>query len=504
MRDKNLLCLSIILLLKALIVAFIIWSGKIGLSPDEAQYWTWSQALDFGYYSKPPGIAWEIFLGTSIFQNNEFGVRFFALVIGFLLPIATYFLALESKLQPKTAFWCGIMLAFSPLGFASSFFATTDGSMVLFWTLSSIIIARGLAKDISPNYPLLGVVIALGALFKWPIYLFWIFPLFMKRFWNKSLTAGITISLLGLLPSFIWNWNHDFGTFKHVFSTVKGGETSQTVSNSNFFDFLGAQAGLVSPILFVLLLISVVYFIQNYKEISKPLLFCFISSFSVLAFFLASASFKKMQGNWAVFAYPAAFVCLGFVMLERKKWGEKWIKAGVFLSIILTSIVVSIPFLQANGYNIPYKLNAFRHNVGWSELPKSLKVAGYKESQDFLFGDKYQMSSILSFYNEGQKRAYFLNLHGIRNNQFSYWTSMHDAEIGKTGYFVLVENTPHLEKEQEKRIAEYQQRLSDYFEGVQFMGIKPLVVIDGEMVKGAFIFKGTGYNGNMPPDSSLY
>ena len=27
---------------------------------DEAQYWTWSQDLDFGYYSKPPLIAWII------------------------------------------------------------------------------------------------------------------------------------------------------------------------------------------------------------------------------------------------------------------------------------------------------------------------------------------------------------------------------------------------------------------------------------------------------------
>jgi len=27
---------------------------------DEAQYWFWSQNLDFGYYSKPPMIAWFI------------------------------------------------------------------------------------------------------------------------------------------------------------------------------------------------------------------------------------------------------------------------------------------------------------------------------------------------------------------------------------------------------------------------------------------------------------
>src|SRR6187549_3191838 len=30
------------------------------LYPDEAQYWLWSRHLDFGYFSKPPVVAWLI------------------------------------------------------------------------------------------------------------------------------------------------------------------------------------------------------------------------------------------------------------------------------------------------------------------------------------------------------------------------------------------------------------------------------------------------------------
>ena len=33
---------------------------------DEAQYWLWSQHLDFGYYSKPPMIAWVIRAATAL------------------------------------------------------------------------------------------------------------------------------------------------------------------------------------------------------------------------------------------------------------------------------------------------------------------------------------------------------------------------------------------------------------------------------------------------------
>lgn len=502
MKDKKLNPLLVILLIKTLCILPIVLFGGIGLSPDEAQYWTWSQALDFGYYSKPPGIAWGIFTGTSIFGNTELGIRFFALVIGFLLPIATYFLAIESGLKKSTAFWSALMLGLSPIGFASSFFATTDGTMVLFWVLACLCMVQGLKDNKSPNYILLGLIIAFGALFKWPIYLFWLFPLFLRRF-NISLFLGMLISLLGLLPSLIWNIRHEFSTFKHVFATVKGAESSETVKG-NFFDFLGAQAGLMSPVLFVLFLISIIYFIKNWKKISDSLKFCFISSVPILAAFFLAATLKKMQGNWAVFTYPAAFVITAYVMLEQKIYGKKWVKIGCFVSLILTIIVISVPKLQLKGIQVPYQLNAFRHNVGWDKLSHALKDAGYDSEKDFLFGDKYQMSSILSFYNHDQKRAYFLNLQGIRKNQFSFWKSMPEAEMGKTGYFVLVESSPHLEKDQGKRIQDYEDQLKSYFERVEFVGIKSLFSVDHVMKKGAFIFKGINYNGKEPLTPNLY
>ena len=52
-----------LLVIKAMTCAAFIYSG-IGLMPEEAQYWTWSQDLSYGYYSKPAGIAYEIAFGT--------------------------------------------------------------------------------------------------------------------------------------------------------------------------------------------------------------------------------------------------------------------------------------------------------------------------------------------------------------------------------------------------------------------------------------------------------
>ncbi|MEL6687001.1 MAG: glycosyltransferase family 39 protein, partial [Pseudomonadota bacterium] len=49
--------------------------NPLGLHGDEAQYWAWSQDLAFGYYSKPPLIAWIIAATTSVFGDAEWAVR---------------------------------------------------------------------------------------------------------------------------------------------------------------------------------------------------------------------------------------------------------------------------------------------------------------------------------------------------------------------------------------------------------------------------------------------
>ncbi len=35
-----------------------VYLTSFSLYGDEAQYWLWSQNLDFGYFSKPPLLAW--------------------------------------------------------------------------------------------------------------------------------------------------------------------------------------------------------------------------------------------------------------------------------------------------------------------------------------------------------------------------------------------------------------------------------------------------------------
>lgn len=503
--------LLFILILKAFIMTAVILYAGIGLGPDEAQYWTWSRALDWGYYSKPPGIAWQIWLGTQLFGQTEWGVRSLTVLLAILQSFAVYQLARSTGLFPRTAFWCGLLMAFCPFGILGSFFAITDVGFLLCWTGACLAMCSALRQGKGPDPLHIGGWIVAGALFKWPIYAFWIFYFFCYLWYfphesKRRIVGGLLLSLLGLLPSAWWNWSHDWATFRHVFATVQGGSGHRAAGNIG--EFLGAQAALISPLLFILLLMGLWHWLRQRGHLSPSLFFCGFVTCTSLAVIALAACFQKIQGNWVTFAYPTGLLILGWDAFQEHPSRARWVRVGIGLSIVLTSLVLFWPSLYTtpglSSYTPPYRLNPFKHNLGWAHLQQALAQHGYQPDKHFLFSDKYQMASILSFYGEGQQRAYFLNLSGMRKNQFSYWPTMQQEREGQTGYFVLAENSPYLQRDWQAKLHFYQSELKHYFEHVEFLEMAPLVYEGPTVVKAAFIFRCEGCKNVQTVDSQLY
>lgn len=524
MIKKNVLLLSLVLFFKALAVAWFVAKGYIGLGPDEAQYWTWSQQLDWGYYSKPPGIAWQIWLGTLAFGNSELGVRAGAIAMGTFLPLAVYALASRCRLKPATATIAAIAFALTPMGMMSSFLAITDSGMVLFWTLATAAFCNFLNRNSSAanddkerqTMYAIGALILCGALFKWPIYLFWIFVIGWQLLHRQRLGAhlfgGIALSSLGLLPSIVWNSQHEWSTFRHVSATINNNANVEIgtteLMSGNFWNFLGAQAILLSPIVFILLLLAAWLLIRRWHNVPTSLQFCGSTALILIGVYSAQSLFKKMQGNWCDFAYPAAIVLICWYACEAATKARSWLFGGLALSLGMILLLLSVPKLQSEGMpsccHIPYKSNPFKHNLGWNRLEDGLTATGYRPDEHFLFADRYQTCSILSFYGPKQKRAYFFNLQGIRKNQFSYWPGMEIERKGATGFFVVTENSPHLEQGIDREPKRYLELLQPYFATVEFLGVRPLFYSYGSVAKGTYIFKCIDYNGTLPPETDLY
>ena len=57
--------ISGVLVMITIVRSMAVITTPLDLGVDEAQYWLWGQTPDFGYFTKPPLIAWICLLYTS-------------------------------------------------------------------------------------------------------------------------------------------------------------------------------------------------------------------------------------------------------------------------------------------------------------------------------------------------------------------------------------------------------------------------------------------------------
>ena len=149
-------------------------SGTIQLCEDESYQWLWSKHLALSYYSKPPLIAYTQFLGTFLWGDTVFGVRFFSPVISAILSLMILrFFAQE--VNARAGFFLVLILTAVPLMAAGSILMTVDPLSVLFWTLAMLAGWRAIRENSATREWLwVGLWMGLGFLSKYTELLQWL------------------------------------------------------------------------------------------------------------------------------------------------------------------------------------------------------------------------------------------------------------------------------------------------------------------------------------------
>src|SRR5713226_3941195 len=111
--------------------------GIIELSNDEAYQWLWSKHLALSYYSKPPGIAFLQFAGTSLWGDTELGVRFCSPVLAAILSVVVLrFVAREAG--ARQGFLLLLIITSAPLMSVGTILMTIDPPLMLCWVLTLV------------------------------------------------------------------------------------------------------------------------------------------------------------------------------------------------------------------------------------------------------------------------------------------------------------------------------------------------------------------------------
>ena len=344
--SNKVVCFSILTLLIIKLIA--IYFTQFSLYGDEAQYWLWSQSLDFGYYSKPPLLAWFLFIFSFIFGSSFFSLKIFPIIIYLLISYGVYRICLSLSLSKKNSLLCSASFLIIPAASLSSFLISTDLLLLLFWSLSLSKLLETRKNDTALNFFLLGLYLGLAFLAKYAAVYFFISLLLLividKKTLNvfknniyKSLTFLATFVFI-LLPNIYWNLNNGWITLSH---------TSENANlqnlNLNFYEplkFIGAQILMVGPIIVVSFFLMLKYFYMDFEN-----KFLLIFSIPIILIILAESFLVRANANWAAPALISIFILL-FRLVNFKN--IRLIKINFIFNYLVAVLLFVLIMFSAN------------------------------------------------------------------------------------------------------------------------------------------------------------
>jgi dolichol-phosphate mannosyltransferase len=243
----RILAICVLAYVIALRLAFV---GLVDLLPEEAYYWNYAQHLDIGYLDHPPMVAWLIWAGTSLFGDNEFGVRIAAFVCW--LATAYFAFALTRNLFGNSAALANIVLVSSlPFFFFIAGMAMMpDAPLTAAWAGALYFLERALISERRWAWLGVGICLGLGMLSKYTIALlgpatlvFVLFDLRARR-WLCRPEPYVAIAIAAILftPVIVWNALHDWASF-----AFQGSRRVQGSFKFSLPELIGAAILLLTP-----------------------------------------------------------------------------------------------------------------------------------------------------------------------------------------------------------------------------------------------------------------
>lgn len=396
------LTLGILALLLAVRVAGVV-ASPLNLYADEAQYWRWSQDLAWGYYSKPPMIAWVIYVSTAVFGDTEWAVRIAA---PFLHTVAAGFIFLAGRaiFSAKTGVYAALLYALMPAVTLSSNVLSTDGVLMPFWCAGLFLAWRVRSGGGLAPAAALGAALGLGILSKYAMLYFLIglaLACLVDAPMRRSMMSkggALTLLVMGLLvaPHLAWNAANNFQTVGHTVDNANLG--GDLFNPENAVTFFADQLGVFGPVSFLALLAGLAGWGQKDArggEAARWLL-CFV--LPVLVFILGQSVLSRAHANWAATAFPGASLLVAgwFAGQRAVVWSSLAVNtlvAAVFL------IVPQLTMAQTRALGID---NALKRTRGWDVAAEQLFTEAERLGATAVLVDEREAWHGLDFYGRAR------------------------------------------------------------------------------------------------------
>lgn len=413
---------------------------------DEAQYWGWAKQLDWGYYSKPPMVAWSIALTTGLFGDVEFFVRLPSLIWHAVICFGL-FLVGRDMFSARVGFWAALVWMTLPAVTVSSVTVSTDPPMLAAWVYCLWVFWRAVQDPHASLiwYALAGVLGGLGMLSKYPMIalpagfvLYLIFsPQIRQRVKWSGFAMSVGLATLILLPNVLWNANNQFVSFIHLGENANVG--GSLFHLDKLLEFWAGQAGVFGPILFGLFLWMLVRIRRHWPDPRYRLLFCVaLPIFIVIS---AQGFLSRANANWASPTYIGATVAV--VAWTIGTGSDRWLKVSVGLHIVVALVMTVLAVYSAQDQiTLPKGLDPFRRLKSWDIAAAQIGAIGQERPDlPLVFDHRITLAQVL-YYGEAPNPLLKWNPDPYINDQYELTTQLTPQD---TPHVLLVVRTPNPE-----------------------------------------------------------
>jgi 4-amino-4-deoxy-L-arabinose transferase-like glycosyltransferase len=476
---------SLLLITGALLVlrVALLLASPFNLGPDEAQYWSWSLEPAFGYFSKPPMIAWLIGASTFLFGHEEWAVRLTSPFVHGLTSLVIYQIGARLY-DPRIGFWSAITFATLPSVFFSSGLITTDTPLLFFWSvalLSFVNLERGGGTRWAVA---LGLGIGFGMMSKYAMVYFILCSALYLVFNKNRMTflgrpgfyLAFVVAGFVVLPNILWNMTSGFATLTHTASNANW--QGDMFNPGRMFEFLGGQLGVFGPILFPAFLVGAFLTVRGSKNETWPadrllLFFCL----PILAVATTQGFLSRANANWAATTYIAATLFTVSFLL-RSSW-PKLMAGSLALHLGIAgffyALVVIPGTIEATGMS-----NAFKRVRGWDVIGGIVLSKAEATPFTAIMGDDRLITAELLYYVRP------------RTLPITYW----DADLHPIHHYELKIPLRFDQGGRVLLVSRYKEPrdMFEHFETTRFLETVRVVTGDGKVQK-VHLFELTGYKG---------
>ena len=367
-----------------LIRLFSLWHNNSQLFFDEAQYWYWAKHFSFGYFSKPPLLAWLIGITTGVSGSD---MSFFVRLAAPLMHIGTaivIFLTARHLFGARVGFWAGILFATLPAVSLSSTIISTDVPLLFFWSIALFAYVR-LAEEYEMRWAwILGLSLGLALNSKYAAVYFLgcalvhsfveqrdFTPPRLKQFW-----IAMVVAFAMLVPNALWNLQNGFVTISHTGENI--GWQGFDLNWRGALEFFGSQFGVFGPILFGIYIASCLRIRNPGFSHRHRMLVSF--SLPIILIVIIQALLNKANANWAAPAFVAGTILVAEVLINKVPW--HWIRSSMIIhGIAFLAISIAVMFAGPGQLVLPSGYQPFLRTQGASEIASA--VSEKLDSQEF-------------------------------------------------------------------------------------------------------------------------